>query len=156
MNRDDTSLLSEAMAANTSSDALNFGLTPAQWTNLATYMMPLRLDQGHLLIQPGEFSRELYFLESGSLSVHAQDSKGRIRLSIVAPGSAVGEAGFFSKAERGATVQAAGACKVWVLTHARFSELANRQPAIAAAVVMELASLLARRIRSRTRRFSVT
>ncbi len=152
----DASALIAVMNSNTSSDALHLGFSAAQWAILVPYMMASHVAQGQVLIQPGAHSRECYWVESGSLSVHAQDSKGRIRLSMVGPGSVVGEGGFFSQQERVATVQAAGASRVWTLGRARFVELSNRQPAIAAMVVLEMAGLLAKRIRSRTRRFSIT
>ncbi len=152
----DPTALIAAVNSNDSSDGVQLGLNAAQWGVLTPYMIPNSLKQGHVLAQPGAHSRECFWVESGSLSVHAQDSKGRIRLSMVGPGSVVGEGGFFSQLERVATVQATGAARVWTLSRARFSELSNRQPAIAAIVVMELAALLAKRIRSRTRRFSVT
>lgn len=152
----DAVALMTAVNSNNSSDGVHLGLSAAQWGILAPYLIASDVVSGQLLFQPGAHSRECFWVESGSLSVHAQDSKGRIRLCMVSPGTVVGEGGFFSQQERVATVQAAGPGRIWTMSRARFAELSNRQPAIATTVVMELASLLARRIRSRTRRFSVT
>ena len=47
--------------------------------------------------------------------------------------SVVGEGGFFSHRPRSATVQAAAPSRLWALPALRFTELSNRQPAIALA-----------------------
>ncbi len=53
-------------------------------------------------------------------------------------------------------MQAAAACKLWNLTPLRFSELGNRQPAIALAVVMAAGAVLAKRLGNRKRRVATT
>lgn len=148
--------LVQAIAQNGTSDGLNLSLAPTQWNALASYMQQFSATPGQTIVEPGDLERNIYLVEAGSLSVHAEDSKGRIRLAMVSAGSVVGECGFFSMLARTATVQAAGPTTLWCLTPTRFAELSNRQPAIALQVSMALASVLAKRLRNRSRRVAAT
>lgn len=152
----DVRALAQAVALNTGSDGLNLGLSPAQWDVLAGYLQAFTLTPGQVLITQGEEDRMVYLVQSGSLSVHFEDEKSRIRLAMVSAGSAVGEGGFFSHRPRNATVQAAGPCVLWRLNPVRFSELSNRQPVIALQLVMGLGAVLARRLRNRPRSIAAT
>lgn len=140
----------------TSPDSFMPQLTPTQWELLSGYLQPLGLGQGQRLIEQGAVDRTLYLVESGTLSVHFEDDKGRVRLAMVEPGSAVGEGAFFSRLPRNATVQAATAAKLWCITPIRFTEMTNRQPAVALEIAMALGSLVSRRLMSTQRRIAVT
>jgi CRP/FNR family transcriptional regulator, cyclic AMP receptor protein len=148
--------LISAIAHTSAEDQLANALTPAHWETFAPYLQPVALTQSQVLFSRGDMDRTLYFIESGSLSVHYEDSKGRVRLGIVSAGSVIGEAGFFSHQARTATVQAGSACKLWGLTALRFSELANRQPEIALGVAMACGAVMAKRLSNRRRRIVAT
>ena len=107
-----------------------------------------------MLIEQNSSDRTVYFVETGALTVHCEDDKGRLRLATVEPGSAVGEGAFFTRLPRSATVQAASASKLWSLSPIRFTELTNRQPALALEVA--LGSLVSRRLANRPKRVAVT
>lgn len=139
-----------------SPDAFTPQFTPAQWELLAGYLQPLALNQGQRLIDQGALDRTLYLVESGALSVHYEDDKGRVRIAMVEAGSAVGEGAFFSRLPRNATVQAATASTLWCISAIRFTELSNRQPAVALEIAMALGSLVSRRLMSSLRRVAVT
>jgi hypothetical protein len=53
-------------------------------------------------------------------------------------------------------VQAATTAKIWCLTPIRFTELTNRQPAVALEIAMGLGSLVSRRLMNKPRRIAVT
>jgi CRP-like cAMP-binding protein len=148
--------LVQAIENNPSSDSFSPSLTPSQWELLSTYMQPFAVLQGQVLIEQNARDRTLYLIESGGLSVHYEDAKGRVRLAVVGPGSAVGEGAFFTRLPRRATVQAASPSKVWCLTPIRFTELSNRQPALALEVAMALGSLVSRRLSNKPKRVAVT
>ena len=148
--------LASAIAQNTGADGLNLMLAPAQWDTLASYMQPFTVQPGHVLMSEGDHDRMVYLVERGSLSVHREDEKSRIRLAMVGAGSVVGEGGFFAHVPRNATVQAAGPSVLWRLNPIRYSELANRQPAIALQFVTALAGVLAKRLRDAPRRIAAT
>ena len=148
--------LLDAIAQASADDSMTNPLTPAQWDILSSYLLPVVLPAGQILFSQGATDRTLYIVESGSLSVHYQDEKERLRLAIVGPGSVVGEGAFFSHRSRSATVQASAPCKLWSLPAIRFTELTNRQPAIALGLVMAAGAVLAKRLGNRRRRIAAT
>lgn len=152
----DVQSLVQAIAQNPGPDALQPALTPKQWELLGTYLQPFAVKQGQVLIEQNASDRTVYLVESGQLTVHYEDDKGRLRLASVGAGSAVGEGAFFSRQPRTATVQAASAAKIWSLTPIRFTELVNRQPQLAVEVAMALGSLVSRRLANRPKRVAVT
>lgn len=148
--------LVKAITHNHGEDSFAPALTPLQWELLGSYMQPFALMAGHKLIEQNSLDRTLYLVESGGLTVHYEDTQGRLRLAFVGPGSAVGEGAFFTRRPRSATVQAASATKVWSLTPIRFTELSNRQPGVALEIAMALGSLVSRRLANRPKRVAVT
>ena len=152
----DVNALVHAIKQNASTDGFSPQFTPAQWEVLSGYLQPMGLSKGQKLIEQGAFDRTLYLVEAGTLSVHYEDDKGRVRLAMVEAGSAVGEGAFFSRLPRNATVQAATAAKIWCITPIRFTELTNRQPGVALEIAMALGSLVSRRLMSKPRRVAVT
>lgn len=148
--------LVDAIATAEREDAVVANLTAAQWKALAPYLQLHRVEAGQILFNEGALDRTLYLVESGSLSVHVQDSAGRLRLAMVGGGSVVGEAAFFSRLPRMATVQAAGACRLWALTPVRFTELSHRLPDVALALVLAVGGVLGKRLGNRRRRVAAT
>jgi hypothetical protein len=53
-------------------------------------------------------------------------------------------------------LQASAPCKLWSLTAIRFTELTNRQPAIALGLAMAAGAVLAKRLGNRRRRVAAT
>jgi CRP/FNR family cyclic AMP-dependent transcriptional regulator len=154
--RFDVQGLIRAISQNETGDAFEPALSAQQWELLGTYLQPFALSAGQLLIEQNAQDRTVYLVESGSLTVHYEDEKGRLRLASVGPGSAVGEGAFFTRLPRTATVQAGSACKIWSLTPIRFTELTNRQPVMAVEVAMALGALVSRRLANRPKRVAVT
>ena len=148
--------LMTAIAHAQAEDRLESTLSPAQWEALTGYLQPHALATGEVLFSKGAQDRTVFMIESGTLSVHLEDAKGRLKLAMLGPGGLVGEGAFFSHQPRSATVQATSACRLWMLTALRFSELANRQPAIALSLAMAFAAVQARRLQIRRRRFVST
>jgi CRP-like cAMP-binding protein len=148
--------LVQACARNQTRDAFQPALNAKQWELLGTYLQPFSVRQGQVLIEQNAADRTVYFVEAGTLTVHYEDDKGRLRLATVEAGSAVGEGAFFTRQPRNATVQAASACRLWSLSPIRFTELTNRQPAMALEMAMALGSLVSRRLSNRPKRVAVT
>ena len=146
----------DAIANDPSEARLGHALTAVQWDVLADYMQPMDLAAGRILIAQGAEDRTLYFIESGMLTVHFEDASGKIRLAAVGAGAVIGEGGFFSRMARSATVQTGSACKLWTLSPMRFSELANRQPAVALSLAMALGAIMARRMVSNRKKIAIT
>ncbi len=148
--------LLDAIAQAGADDSMTNPLSVAQWDVLSSYLLPVVLSAGQILFSQGATDRTLFLVESGNLSVHYQDEKERLRLAIVGAGSVVGEGAFFSHRPRSATVQASVPCKLWSLPALRFTELSNRQPAIALGLAMAAGSVLAKRLGNRRRRVAAT
>jgi CRP/FNR family transcriptional regulator, cyclic AMP receptor protein len=154
--RADIQALAQAIVSSPASDALRCQFNASQWELLAGYFQPFALKSGQVVIEQGALDRTLYFIESGGLSVHYQDEKGRVRMALVTPGSVVGEGAFFSHLPRTATVQATGPSKLWCLTSLRFLELSNRHSPLALELTIALGSVMAKRLFNRPRRVAVT
>jgi CRP/FNR family transcriptional regulator, cyclic AMP receptor protein len=148
--------LIDAVNSNTAEDALARAITPAQWEAMSSFLQPFTLGQSQMLIAQGSLDRTLYFLESGSLSVHLEDATGKIHLAVVQAGSAVGEGGFFAQAPRNATVQAVGECKLWSLPYIKFVDMSQKLPRVALALAMGLGAIVSKRMTDRRKRVSVT
>lgn len=151
-----THRMAAACLENAGEPALGKHLHADAWSQLLPYLQPAQIAASQVLISQGARDRTVYFLESGSLSVHYEDAAGRIHLAVVKPGSAVGEGSFFSHAPRNATVQAASPSRVWAMTPQRFTELTKHQPQTALAVALALGALVAERMLDRRKRISVT
>lgn len=148
--------LINAIAQASAEDSMANPFKPEQWEALSAYLQPCTLAAGQLLFKQGAADRTLYLVESGSLSVHYEDEKGRLRMAIVSPGSVVGEGAFFSMRPRSATVQAAAPSKLWALSALRFTELGNRQPGLALNIAMAAGAVLSKRLGNRRRRVAST
>jgi CRP-like cAMP-binding protein len=154
--RFDVLALAQAMRASGALDAVPLNLADPQWQVLGDYLQPVALRQGQVLIEQGVKDRTVYFVESGSLTVHFEDDKDRVRIAIVGAGSLLGEGAFFSHLPRSASVNAGGDCRLWCLTPLRFRELSTRHPAIALELTVAMAAVLARRMYHRPKRVAVT
>lgn len=78
--------LTEAFVLNHGDDALSRVVTPAQWEALGNCMQPFSLAQSQILITRSAQDRTLHFVESGSPSVHCEDTAARIRVAMAGAG----------------------------------------------------------------------
>lgn len=155
IHRHDVQGLMQAVVHNPAADGFRPAFSAAQWELFGSFLQPLTLSKGRSLIEQGSQDRRLYWVETGSLTAHREDSKGRVRLAILGPGSVVGEAGFFSHQPRLTSVEAAADGRIWCLTPLRYIELANRQPALAVELCMALGAVMAARYANRPRRVAI-
>ena len=154
--RFDVLALAQAMRTSNALDAVPVNLSDAQWQLLGDYLQPVTLSQGQVLIEQGVKDRTVYFVESGSLTVHYEDDKDRVRIAMVGAGSVLGEGAFFSHLPRSATVNAGGHSRLWCLTPLRVRELSARFPVIALELTVAMAAVLARRMYNKPKRVAVT
>lgn len=154
--RFDIKLLAQAVSESDAIDALDLAIPPLQWEVIASYLQPMMLRRGQLLIEQGVQDRSIYIVQSGMLTVHFEDNKDRIRIAQVKPGSVVGEGAFFSHLPRSASVNAAEDSIVWNLAPLRYRELCQRQPNVAIELTNALAGVLAKRMYNKPKRVAVT
>jgi CRP/FNR family transcriptional regulator, cyclic AMP receptor protein len=137
--------LMDAIGNSPAYDRLPLHLSADQWERLAGYLQAQDLAAGQTLMTQGENDRSVYLLESGSLSVHFEDGKSRVRLAMVGPGSVVGERAFFSQQQRNATVQAAAPARLWLLSPMRWRQLCQNEAAMASQLSRALGQVMALR-----------
>jgi len=154
--RADIKALAAAMRQSNALDAVPLNLSDAQWNTLSGYLQPVLLRQGQALIEQGVKDRTVYLVESGTLTVHYEDSHDRIRIAVVGEGSLLGEGAFFSHLPRSATVSAGSDCRLWCLTPLRFRELCTRAPEVALELTVAMSAVLARRMYNKPKRVAVT
>ena len=154
--RADIKALASAMRQSNALDAVPLNLNDTQWTTLSGYLQPVMLRQGQALIEQGVKDRTVYFVESGSLTVHYEDSHDRIRIAAGGEGSVLGEGAFYSHLPRSATVTAGSDCRLWCLTPLRFRELCTRAPEVALELTVAMSAVLARRMYNKPKRVAVT
>jgi CRP-like cAMP-binding protein len=141
--------LFDAMRSLNAPDAFKPRLSLDQWRMIEPFLTRTEVRAGDLLLRQGDHDRTLYLLESGSLQVFVNPPKpGQTRLSLLRPGSVVGEAGLFSEQPRMANVEAMTPCVLWALRGPRFEELAVRNPPLTLEFVRAAAAVMGVRMRA--------
>jgi CRP-like cAMP-binding protein len=115
------------------------------WARIFTFGEVLEVAAGLALVQAGEDDRALYLLAEGTLGVRMPRTETAFK-SIDAP-SVVGELAFFDGSPRSATLEALTDVQVVRIDAQRFGRLSRAEPALAHAMLMDLARILALRLR---------
>ena len=140
---DITELVGAIQSLNTE-DAFRGRLNFEQWRVLSQYLSQHELRGGDMLIRQGDSDRTMYFLARGSLQMFA--SGGSRRVTVLRPGSLVGETMLFLDGPHTVNVEAMTPCGVWALRAPRFEELAQRVPGVALEIARAAGSVMARRL----------
>ncbi len=99
------------------------------------------------IIQQGDESDSMYFLQSGQVHVDLALPGGKLmRLKKMGPGTVFGEMGLYTSAPRSASVIATERCVVYRLSVERFKLIQAKAPQLAAAVNRFIVTLLAERV----------
>ncbi len=99
------------------------------------------------LIQQGDASDCMYFLQSGRVHVELALPGGKLlRLKKMGPGTVFGEMGIYTSAPRSASVIATERCVAYKLSVERFALIQQKAPQLAAAVNRFVVALLAERV----------
>jgi sulfate permease, SulP family len=116
-------------------------------SRLMPYLEPVDVPEGHEVLRQGEPADDLYFLESGSLTVVLNRPDGDpVRLRTMAAGVAVGEVGLYLGSERTASVIADTPSRLYRLSRSSLEAMDRRDPDLAAEVHRGFAKVLARRL----------
>jgi CRP-like cAMP-binding protein len=118
------------------------------WERLLEHTVLLRLAPGEVLAQAGEIDRTLYVLRSGRLAVTF--AAPGAATGIIDAGSVAGEVGFLDGGPRSATLEAVGEVEVFALAFESFETLAARYPTLGRRILLDLARILATRLRQAT------
>jgi CRP/FNR family cyclic AMP-dependent transcriptional regulator len=119
--------------------------TAADWATVFSYAQVREVPAGLALVQAGEDDRALYLLTEGTVGVRMPREDTAFK-SIDAP-SVLGELAFFDGRPRSATLDALTDVQVVRLDRDCFKQLSAAEPALAEAMLMDLARVLALRLR---------
>jgi hypothetical protein len=120
------------------------GLNPDQATIVMETGTIIQVKGGDLLLAAGETGREFYLVLKGMVGVFLPGVDKPV--TLLGPGEIVGEMAFLGKAPRTADVRALRDGEVMVLSERSFLTLADRQPALASQVSLNLARILSDRL----------
>jgi CRP/FNR family transcriptional regulator, cyclic AMP receptor protein len=134
---------------------------PPNWSNLNWTRLFARATSTHFvsgtpILRRGAFDRDVFFLVRGRAEVFASDAENMnvAGVSLVLPGSVIGEASFFDGSPRSASVWAIENCDLMLLTREAFDRFASEHPHLAGEVIYALGTVLASRLRHTTDRVS--
>jgi CRP/FNR family transcriptional regulator, cyclic AMP receptor protein len=119
--------------------------TASDWAKIFAYAQVREVSAGLALVQAGEADRALYLLIDGTLAVRMPREETAFK-TIDAP-SVVGELAFFDGAPRSATLDAMTDVQVVRIDMDCFHQLSDAEPELAEAMLMDLARILALRLR---------
>jgi CRP/FNR family cyclic AMP-dependent transcriptional regulator len=119
--------------------------TASDWAVVFSHAEVRRVDAGLALVQAGEDDRALYLLTEGTVGVRLPRDESAFK-TIDAP-SVVGELAFFDGRPRSATLDAVTDVEVVRLDQAGFERLTGAAPDLAHAMLLDLARVLALRLR---------
>ena len=119
--------------------------TASDWAKIFSYAEVREVPAGLALVQAGEADRALYLLIDGTLAVRMPREETAFK-TIDAP-SVVGELAFFDGAPRSATLDAMTDVQVVRIDMDCFHQLSDAEPELAEAMLMDLARILALRLR---------
>jgi SulP family sulfate permease len=121
---------------------------------LMKYLERREVQVGEYLMKQNEPSQEMYFVESGLVSIELEMPNGkRLRLRSIRGGATVGEMGIYLGGARTASVLAARRSIVYKLSLQALKEMSVKDPTMAALFHEWIARLLAERIADNNRMF---
>jgi CRP/FNR family transcriptional regulator, cyclic AMP receptor protein len=123
---------------------------------VVTYMKPKRFKAGTIVIQEGEARHNDYMLLllSGDIAVENElpGANDSVVVSIIGPGSLLGEMGVIDGSPRSATCTANTDITVGILTRTALMRLLRDDPGVGARLLLAITKRMADRLRETTRK----
>ena len=119
--------------------------TASDWAKVFAHAEPLRVAAGLAVLQAGEEDRGLYLITEGTLGVRLPRGDSAFK-TIEAP-AVVGELAFFDGLPRSATLVAETDVEAVRIDPEAFDRLAAEEPELARTLLLDLARILALRLR---------
>jgi SulP family sulfate permease len=114
---------------------------------LMTYCERVSWRAGEVALRQGDPSDAMFFVESGQLTVWRERADGqRIRLSTIAPGTVIGEIGFYLGTVRSATVIADQPSSAFCITRPALQRMQDQDQALAVTFHRFIATVTAERL----------
>jgi SulP family sulfate permease len=118
------------------------------------YLEYRKVEVGEYLMKQDEPSEEMYFIESGLVTVELELPNGRrVRLHSIRGGATVGEMGIYLGGTRTASVVASRPSTVYRLSMQSLTQMREKDPQVAALFHEWIATLLAERVADNNRMF---
>lgn len=118
-------------------------LTADQAQRFITYLDPHSLPAGYAIFEPGEQRPELYFIESGQVSVLLELDDGRTkRLQTCSAGHILGEMRFFDKTPLSSSVVTDTPSQVYSLSREAFNRMQQEAPELVQALQKHIVEIL--------------
>lgn len=118
-------------------------LTPQQAQQFVTYLEHHDLPAEHYIFRQGEIRPELYFIESGQVSVLLELEDGRTkRLQTCSGGHLLGEMRFYDKVPLSSSVVTDTPTQVYSLSRATFQRMAAEAPELVQALQQHIVEIL--------------
>ena len=133
------------------------GLSLAEARLIVGYMHPQLVNAGEVLIREGEASDSgfMALVVDGEVTVeNASASDESVVVTVLGPGSLIGEMGFIANVPRSATCVATTDLALAVLTRDTLLQLTQEQPKVAVHLLMTLSQRMAEHLRESTRKLS--
>ena len=125
------------------------GLSEADWKTFLDHTTAIYFRPGDVLIHQGDMARSLYIVAEGQLEVVLSMANGaRRHLRVVNASSVIGDLAFLDAQPRTASVIALTAGSTYRLTMEDFAQLRQTAPALATAVLLDIAQVVSRRFRT--------
>jgi CRP/FNR family transcriptional regulator, cyclic AMP receptor protein len=124
--------------------------TATDWAIVFAHAQPYDFEPGDEIVRAGETERALYLLVDGRIGVRVPGSEERLK-EIDAP-SLVGEVGFVDGGPRSATLEGLSGGTIVRLDFEAFERMSLEEPILAHRMLLELARVLAARLRMLTER----
>jgi CRP-like cAMP-binding protein len=127
-----------------------------EWARLLEHTEARPFAGGDVVVRQGTSEQALFIVTEGRLEVLVGgDGRGEARrIATIEPGSVFGEQSFFDGKPRSASVRALADGEIRSLTVGAFEVLAAKEPALARAILFDLARILSLRLRQTTARVS--
>lgn len=118
-------------------------LTLEQAQQFVPYLQPHDLPAGHYIFRQGELRPELYFIESGQVSVLLELEDGRTkRLQTCSGGHLLGEMRFYDKVPLSSSVITDTPARVYSLSRATFQRMQQEAPELVQALQQHIVEIL--------------
>jgi SulP family sulfate permease len=120
----------------------------------STYLDEIDFPEGFALVRQGDAPSDVFFLETGEVSVYLESSNGeRTRLRRTGAGTMIGEIGFYLGTLRSASVIADKPGTAFRLSREALTRMETERPEFAAALHQFMAEMLAERLLHITQTF---
>ena len=133
------------------------GLSLSESRVIVGYMHPQLVNAGEVLIREGEASDSgfMALVVDGEVTVeNASASDESVVVTVLGPGSLIGEMGFIANVPRSATCVATTDLALAVLTRDTLLQLTQEQPKVAVHLLMTLSQRMAEHLRESNRKLS--